>query len=73
MHSQLFIMRCCKSLGHASYLRRICNLTLKMQKLVTLGSLRLGLELSGKENCIGFYPILSDCKSVKICEVRKNS
>ena len=33
-----------------------------MQKLVTLGSLRLGLELSGEENCIGFHPILSDCK-----------
>ena len=33
-----------------------------MQKLVTHFSLRLGLELSGKENCIGFHPILSDCK-----------
>ena len=41
---------------------RICNLTLKMQKLVTHFSLRLGLELSGEENCIGFHPILSDCK-----------
>ncbi len=47
---------------HASYLRRICNLTLKMQKLVTHFSLRLGLELLGKENCIEFHPILSDCK-----------
>ena len=33
-----------------------------MRKLVTLGSLRLGLELSGKENCIGFHPILLGCK-----------
>ena len=33
-----------------------------MQKLVTLGSLRLGLELSNEDNCIGFHPILSDCK-----------
>ena len=33
-----------------------------MQKLVTHFSLRLGLELSGKENCIEFHPILSDCK-----------
>ena len=33
-----------------------------MQKLVTHFSLRLGLELSGGENCIGFHPILSDCK-----------
>ena len=33
-----------------------------MQKLVTHFSLRLGLELSGEENCIGFHPILSDCK-----------
>ena len=33
-----------------------------MQKLVTLGSLRLGLELSGKENCIEFHSVLSDCK-----------
>ena len=33
-----------------------------MQKLVTHFSLRLGLELLGKENCIGFHPILSDCK-----------
>jgi len=33
-----------------------------MQKLVTHFSLRLGLDLSGKENCIEFHPILSDCK-----------
>ena len=33
-----------------------------MRKLVTLGSLRLGLDLSGEENCIGFHSILSDCK-----------
>ena len=33
-----------------------------MQKLVTHFSLRLGLELSGEENCIGFHPILWDCK-----------
>ena len=33
-----------------------------MQKLVTHFSLRLGLELLGKENYIGFHPILSDCK-----------
>ena len=33
-----------------------------MQKLVTHFSLRLGLELLGKENCIGFHLILSDCK-----------
>ena len=33
-----------------------------MQKLVTLGSLRLGLELLGRENCIGFHPILWGCK-----------
>ena len=33
-----------------------------MQKLVTHFSLRLGLELLGEENCIGFHPILSDCK-----------
>ena len=33
-----------------------------MQKLVTHFSLRLGLELSGEENCIEFHPILSDCK-----------
>ena len=32
-----------------------------MQMLVTHFSLRLGLELSGEENCIGFHPILSDC------------
>ncbi len=32
-----------------------------MQKLVTHFSLRLGLELLGEENCIGFHPILSDC------------
>ena len=33
-----------------------------MQKLVTHFSLRLGLDLSGDENCIEFHPILSDCK-----------
>ena len=33
-----------------------------MQKLVTHFSIRLGLELSGDENCIGFHSILSDCK-----------
>ena len=33
-----------------------------MQKLVTHFSLRLGLELSGEDNCIEFHPILSDCK-----------
>ena len=33
-----------------------------MQKLVTHFSLRLGLDLLGKENCIGLHPILSDCK-----------
>ena len=33
-----------------------------MQKLVTHFSLRLGLELSGDENCIEFHPILSGCK-----------
>ena len=33
-----------------------------MRKLVTHFSLRLGLELSGEENCIEFHPILSDCK-----------
>ncbi len=33
-----------------------------MRKLVTHFSLRLGLELSGKDNCIGFHLILSDCK-----------
>ncbi len=33
-----------------------------MQKLVTLGSLRLGLDLLSEENCIGFHLILSDCK-----------
>ena len=38
------------------------NLFRRSQKLVTPGSLRLGLELSGKENCIEFHPILSDCK-----------
>ena len=47
---------------HASYLRRICNLTLKMQKLVTHFSLRLELELSDEENCIELRPILWDCK-----------
>ena len=43
-------------------MRRICNLTLKLRKLVTHFSLRLGLDLLGKENCIEFHPILSDCK-----------
>ena len=33
-----------------------------MRKLVTHFSLRLGLELSGEENCIELRPILSDCK-----------
>ena len=33
-----------------------------MQKLVTHFSLRLGLDLSGEGNCIGFHPILSGCK-----------
>ena len=33
-----------------------------MRKLVTHFSLRLGLELSGDENCIEFHSILSDCK-----------
>ena len=33
-----------------------------MRKLVTHFSLRWGLELLGEENCIEFYPILSDCK-----------
>ena len=33
-----------------------------MRKLVTHFSLRLGLDLSGDENCIRFHPILSDCK-----------
>ena len=33
-----------------------------MQKLVTHFSLRLGLELLGEENCIGFYSILLDCQ-----------
>ena len=33
-----------------------------MRKLVTQFSLRLGLELSGGENCTGLRPILSDCK-----------
>ena len=33
-----------------------------MQKLVTHFSLRLGLELLGRENCIGFHPILLGCK-----------
>ena len=33
-----------------------------MRKLVTHFSLRLGLELSGEENCIEFHSILSDCK-----------
>ena len=38
------------------------SLVNKAAKLVTHFSLRLGLELLGKENCIGFHPILSDCK-----------
>ena len=33
-----------------------------MRKLVTHFSLRLGLDLLGEGNCIGFHPILSDCK-----------
>ena len=33
-----------------------------MRKSVTHFSLRLGLELLGKDNCIEFHPILSDCK-----------
>ena len=33
-----------------------------MQKLVTHFSLRLGLELSGEENCIELRPILWGCK-----------
>ena len=33
-----------------------------MQKLVTHFSLRLGLELFGKENCIELRPILLGCK-----------
>ena len=33
-----------------------------MQKLVTLGSLRLGLEFLGEENCIELRPILWGCK-----------
>jgi hypothetical protein len=44
------------------------NLFLRSRKLVTLGSLRLGLELSGEENCIGFHLILSDCK----VQIRRN-
>jgi hypothetical protein len=38
------------------------NLFRRSRKLVTLGSLRLGLELLGRENCIGFHPILLGCK-----------
>ena len=38
------------------------NLFHRNRKLVTLGSLRLGLELSGEENCIEFHPILLGCK-----------
>ena len=38
------------------------NLFHRSRKLVTLGSLRLGLELSGEGNCIGFHPILLGCK-----------
>ncbi len=41
-----------------------------MQKLVTHFSLRLGLELLGKENCIGFHPILSDCKKGQFAELQ---
>ena len=33
-----------------------------MRKLVTHFSLRLGLELLGKENCIELRLILSDCR-----------
>ena len=33
-----------------------------MRKLVTHFSLRLGLELSGEENCIELRPILLGCK-----------
>ena len=35
---------------------------MKSENLVTPSSLRLGLELSGEENCIEFHPILLDCK-----------
>ena len=38
------------------------NLFHRSRKLVTLGSLRLGLELLSRENCIGFHPILCGCK-----------
>ena len=38
------------------------NLFHRSRKLVTLGSLRLGLELLGRENCIELRPILLDCK-----------
>ena len=38
------------------------NLFRRSRKLVTLGSLRLGLELLGRENCIEFHPILWGCK-----------
>ena len=30
--------------------------------MVTHFSLRMGLELSSEDNCIGLHPILSDCK-----------
>ena len=43
-------------------LRRIRNLFCESEKLVTLGSLRLGLEFLGEGNCIELHPILSDCK-----------
>ena len=44
----------------AMYGERVCFG--KFEKLVTLGSLRLGLDLLGEGNWIGFYPILSNCK-----------
>ena len=39
------------------------NLFHRNRKLVTHFSLRLGLDLLGRENCIEFHPILLDCKS----------
>ena len=38
------------------------NLFREFENLVTHFSLRLGLDLSGEENCIEFNSILSDCK-----------
>ena len=38
------------------------NLFREFENLVTHFSLRLGLDLSGEENCIEFHSILSDCK-----------